>query len=306
MNTVVFIPFAASAALALVSHIVVTRVRPRAAMWALAVAMPVLALCSVGALVVLACPLPARVPLIAAIGRWAPGAVESHTPVAPLVSLAACALLAWVGARVWRATRVVGGEVRVARAGGVLQRASTDVVVVDDPVPHAHAAGVGLFGWGRIVVSAGLVQLLDPDERAAVIAHERAHLRQHHAVVAVASRLSVALNPLLRPVGSDLLFAMERAADEAAAESTSREALASALARTALAAVEAARPRRAQLALHRHAVVDRVAALLDRPAQQTGAAWMVLGVAVVATVAVAWALHDTERFFEAARLWSRR
>jgi Zn-dependent protease with chaperone function len=180
------------------------------------------------------------------------------------------------------------------------------VIVVDDPVPQAHALGVGVLGLGRIVVSSGLLRLLDADERNAVIAHEHAHLDQHHALLVTVSRLSAALNPLLVPIADDLRFALERSADEAAAATTSRDALASGIAKAALATVHTSRIAGGAFALHRQAVADRVAALLAEPTERTRPAWALVAVAAVAAAAVAWALHDTERFFEAARLWSRR
>ena len=178
---------------------------------------------------------------------------------------------------------------------------------MDDPVPQAHALGVGVLGLGRIVVSSGLLRLLDADERAAVLAHEHAHLEQHHALLATASRLSAALNPLLAPIRDDLGYVLERSADEAAAAATSRGALASGIAKAALATVHTAGVAAGgAFALHRQAVAARVAALLADPTERTRAAWVLVAVAVVAAAAVGWALHDTERFFESARLWSRR
>jgi Zn-dependent protease with chaperone function len=306
VNTVVFVPFGASVLLVALSRSLIARVRPSAAAWALSTAMPLVAVCTVGGLLVLACPLPARVPLVAALGRWAPSAVASHSPVAPVVSALALAALTWSGCRLCREVRAIVAEARTVLGPSTVRRAATEVIVVDDPVPQAHALGVGVLGLGRIVVSSGLLRLLDADERAAVIAHEHAHLDQHHALLATASRLSAALNPLLAPIRDDLRYVLERSADEAAAATTSRGALASGIAKAALATVHTARVAGGAFALHRQAVADRVAALLAEPTERTRAAWVLVAVAVVAAAAVAWALHDTERFFEAARLWSRR
>ena len=54
------------------------------------------------------------------------------------------------------------------------------------------------------------------------------------------------------------------------------------------------------LALHAHHTVARVAALLDPPQRRVRSAWLLVAAAVLAAVALAWAMHDTERFFEAA------
>jgi len=72
----------------------------------------------------------------------------------------------------------------------------------------------------QIVVSAGLVTMLDEEELGAVLDHERAHLRhRHHELLRLArdldSRLSW-LRPVRRSTGV-LRLAVERAADEDAA-----------------------------------------------------------------------------------------
>lgn len=306
MNTVVFVPFAASLLLTAASRVLVGRVRPVAAVWALSAAMPVLAASTVGALLVIACPLPARVPPVAALGQWAPGTVESQAPVAPALSLLALAGLAWLAFRLFREMASVIHEARIAVAAGALQRPPSGVVVVDDAAPHAHAVGVAIAGRGVVVVSSGLLRLLDAEERAAVLAHERAHLRHQHTLLAIVARVAAALNPLVAPARGDLAYAMERSADEAAVPAHGRDALASAIAKTALAEGPATAIALPGFGLHRHGVAARVAALLNEPAERARAAWALVALAAVAATALGWALHDTERFFETVRLLSRR
>jgi hypothetical protein len=53
-------------------------------------------------------------------------------------------------------------------------------------------------------------------------------------------------------------------------------------------------------------VAERVTALLEEPQQGARLAWAFLGVAVVAAASLLWAMHDTERFFEAVRIWQQR
>jgi CHASE2 domain-containing sensor protein len=60
------------------------------------------------------------------------------------------------------------------------------------------------------------------------------------------------------------------------------------------------------LQLHAHAVTERVSALLDEPRLRSRLAWVLLALATVAAASLAWAMHDTERFFEAVRLWHHR
>ncbi|MEU0836662.1 M48 family metalloprotease [Streptomyces sp. NPDC005969] len=59
-----------------------------------------------------------------------------------------------------------GGSAGTSRQAG-------DLAVVDDPVPTAFAV---LDMPGRVVVSSGMLRLLDGPERQALLAHERAHL----------------------------------------------------------------------------------------------------------------------------------
>jgi hypothetical protein len=111
--------------------------------------------------------------------------------------------------------------------------------------------------------------------------------------------------PLLVPMRRDLQFAVERWADEEAAAVTHRTVIASALAKAAMAILRLAEGRVAPPAMHLHtyAVTERVSALLDEPAQRSRLAWAFFAVAMIAAASLAWAMHDTERFFEAVRLW---
>jgi len=57
--------------------------------------------------------------------------------------------------------------------------------------------------------------------------------------------------------------------------------------------------------LHGHAVAERVTALLEEPSRRSRLAWVLLAIAIAATASMLWAMHDTERFFEAIRMWHR-
>jgi hypothetical protein len=137
------------------------------------------------------------------------------------------------------------------------------LIVIDDDHPIAHA----LPGRpGRIVVSTGILAGLEPIERRALLAHERAHLdRAHHLFVAVVDVFAAA-NPLLHPLRKLVRYTTERWADEVAArEVGSRSTVAKAVGKAALA-TKGARPR-VPLALAAAAgeVPRRVAALLTAP-----------------------------------------
>ncbi|MEV1048248.1 M56 family metallopeptidase [Streptomyces sp. NPDC049916] len=92
-----------------------------------------------------------------------------------------------------------------------------DVAVLRDTVPYAYA----LPGSpGRVLVSTGMLASLEPAERRALFAHERAHLAGRHHRLLLATRLAGCVNPLLRPLLAALVYSTERWADEEAARAT--------------------------------------------------------------------------------------
>ena len=113
-----------------------------------------------------------------------------------------------------------------------------------------------------------------------LIAHERSHLRRHHHRYVRLTELAVAAIPLLAPVNGRLRFAVERWADEDAADEIGDRALvASAIARAALAS----RPSpRIGLAMADAGVVERVQIMLADPAPRSQLVAVPLAVVVVA------------------------
>ncbi len=122
------------------------------------------------------------------------------------------------------------------------------VDLVGDPVEnvpgalvldHPAATAYSLPGLRpRIVVSSGAVAALSADELAAVVAHERAHLRARHDLVLLPLRaLSVALprSRVLASVESSVSALVEMAADDRALAQCSSTVLARALCRMASA-----------------------------------------------------------------------
>ncbi len=135
---------------------------------------------------------------------------------------------------------------------------------------HRTAVAYTVPGWhSRVVLSAGLVDLLTDDELSAVIEHERAHLRARHDLLVLPFQAwAVALGrvPGVRPAGAAVSELTEMLADDAAAARTSCAALASALAKVALSGppppVPAGRLADSP-AIAGTAVADRVKRLLD-------------------------------------------
>jgi Zn-dependent protease with chaperone function len=269
---------------------------PRAATWLLTGTATVAASAWATALALLGFTLVGQIPLVASEGPWSAGVLAANDPVHRSVALV-CALLllasvAGLTVASWRRVRVlVDGwrEYRELPAAG-------DLAVVDDPVPTAFA----LPGMpGRIVVSSGMLQALSADERRALLAHERAHLRHRHHLFLLVLQLASAVHPLLRPLVREGAFTVERWADEeAAAEVADRSLVARAVARAALATKRA--PRRA-LAAAGGPVPRRVQALLTPPAPfRRGPVVVCAALTLVCCVSLAEAAHDTERLFENA------
>ncbi|MGH2683398.1 MAG: M56 family metallopeptidase [Actinomycetota bacterium] len=143
-------------------------------------------------------------------------------PVARAPSLVAGAALAIVlgrfawafalGIRESRRARIRWGEPRWRLAGG------EPVYVL--PVDRPEAYSVGSLR-GHVVVSRGLLEALDEDERQAVLLHEQAHLRARHQPMLIVGRAAhAALRPLW-PAGAAMALieqAMEESADEYAAD----------------------------------------------------------------------------------------
>lgn len=116
---------------------------------------------------------------------------------------------------------------------------------------------------GQVVVSTGMLRSLDAKERQVLIAHERSHLRRHHHRYVRLTELAVAAMPFLAPLNARLRFAVERWADEDAADEIGDRALvASAIARAALASQPSPR---LGLAMADAGVVDRVQIMLADP-----------------------------------------
>ncbi|MFE3034150.1 M48 family metalloprotease [Streptomyces canus] len=159
-----------------------------------------------------------------------------HTPsdrlVLPLAAAATGVLTVSVLTLVRSAFRQVRA-LRTARTQADRRPAAGDLCVVDSPHPDAYA----LPGRPhRIVVTTALLRSLNPAEREALFAHERAHNRAGHHYFLAAAELAAHCHPALRAVRDSVRLAAERAADEAAAEAVGdRRLTATAIARAALA-----------------------------------------------------------------------
>lgn len=177
-----YLPLISPLVAALAARPLAERLPPRTASWLLTVLAAGLALTSMGALLALADEGP---PFVALLLAGLTGA--------------ACSAIRQV--RALRAT---------ARAARELPGAGMLAVIADD---RADAYAVP----GRVVVSTGMLAVLDQAGRRVLFAHEFAHLTGRHHVFRVVVRVASAANPLLWPLRSALWYTTERWADEHAA-----------------------------------------------------------------------------------------
>ncbi|RDG39128.1 M48 family metalloprotease [Streptomyces corynorhini] len=219
-----------------------------------------LAASSSAALALLVVPGASYLPVVAVLGDLAEPLTAGPPLVAVALALGAGGLLLWRTALV--AVAVVRERAALRRARAAVAGTRDELAVLRDALPDAYA----LPGRpGRIVVTTGMLRALEPAEREALFAHERAHLRGRHHLLLVLAELAARCHPALRALRDPLAYALERAADEAAATAVGDRRLAArAIGRAALA-TKAPLPTRpgAVLAATAGPVPRRVAALLD-------------------------------------------
>ena len=169
---------------------------------------------------------------------------------------------AWIGipslviaaSGAWRAVKVIRSHRRLRRdvPGPV------EVAEHDDPFAFTLPGRAG-----HVLISRGMLELLEPEESAVVLAHENAHGRHRHDRYLFVGQLAASLVPPLRPLTTRLHFTLERWADEAAvAECGDRRFVARTLGKVALASTAPA----GVLSFTGLGAPARVAALLAAPA----------------------------------------
>ncbi len=305
MRLVVYLPLLLPALLAALARPLSDRLPPRHATWLLTGAATVLAACATLALALLVASAAVRLPPVASLGHISMAVLGPDTAYGISVGMLAGILLG--AAAVTAATFLIRwyrGMADAYRAAGRLPGRG-QAVVLDDQAASAYA----LPGRpGRIVVTAGMLEALDDTGRAALLAHERAHLAGFHHLFTSAARLAAAVNPLLRPAARAVEYTVERWADEEAAEVVGDRCLvAHAIGRAALAATRRRPPRAMPAVLgavfsaaHQdvHAagpIPRRVAALLaPAPPRRLALLAVVLALALLASVCALEAANDLQ------------
>jgi len=209
------------------------RLPPATALRVLTVSVLALAGACVGALGALVLTGLLKFPAFASLGELIhPLRTPSDRLVLPLAAVATGVLTLSLLTLARSASRQIRA-LRTARTEADRRPAAGDLCVVDSPHPDAYA----LPGRPhRIVVTTAMLRSLNPAEREALFAHERAHNRAGHHYFLAAAELAAHCHPALRGVRDSVRLAAERDADEAAAATVGdRRLLATAIARAALA-----------------------------------------------------------------------
>ena len=232
----IYLPLVVPLCAAAGARTIASRLPPQVATWLLTGAAVALAALSTAVLGLLACTAILRIPLVATLGHMSVQVIRRNDPASLSAAVGGAALLAVAvvaaGRATWRRVRALVSAARHARC----LPGSSQVVVVPDGSADAYAVP----GWpGRIVVTAGMLDALNPDERRVLLAHERVHAQSHHYLFTALTYLAAAANPLLRPVAAAVTYTVERWADETAARDCGDRRLAArAIGKAALASAE--------------------------------------------------------------------
>src|SRR5512142_1885134 len=244
MDVFVYLPLLVPALAAAAARPLAARLEPRLATWLLTAVTVALAAFSTAALALLAASALARVPALAAAGEYSQSALHRGDPVPVHTGVAAALLLTAAAVAVVVVIRARAGGLAEASRRAALMAPAGPVVIVPGQAIEAYA----LPGApGRIVVSGRLLEVLDDRGRAALLAHEHAHLDGQHHLFTTVAHLAAAANPLLLPVARAVDYTVERWADERAAAITGdRRLVASTIGQVAL--LSTARPARLRAA----------------------------------------------------------
>ncbi|MBO8197777.1 M56 family metallopeptidase [Streptomyces smyrnaeus] len=200
-----------------VARLAERRLHPRTATLLLAAVGAVLAACSTLCLVLLVVVGTAQLPGNPLPDAWSDPEVRQAVPYDEVLGQASipalAALLATCGGTLVRHRR---DHRRALLALEGVRNSS--VAVLPDEAPYAFALPGTRRSRKRIVVSTGMLDALEPAERRALFAHERAHLAARHHRLLLLARLSANAHPFLRPLRTAVEFGVERWADEEAAQ----------------------------------------------------------------------------------------
>jgi Zn-dependent protease with chaperone function len=198
-------PLGVSLVLAAVATSAHRRLPPRLATRFVTVALVLVVLAALPTALVIGVAFLAHAPIIGFGFTWCAQVMGLHSSVPWWIGVPTLVLLGSGAIR----------TVRLLRQHRALRlHKSHPIHIAQSPKPYA----VTLPGRaGQIVISTGLVDLLDADEQRVVVAHEEAHARYRHDRYLLTAELAAAALPPLRALARRVNYSIERWADEAAA-----------------------------------------------------------------------------------------
>jgi Zn-dependent protease with chaperone function len=234
MSALVYLPLLVPVLAAAAARPLAARLEPRLATWLLTATTVALAAFSAAALALMAASALARAPVLATLGDYSQPVLRRGDPVPALAGMAAALLLTAAAVAVAVVIRARARALAESYRRAASMAPGGRVVVVPGHSIEAYA----LPGApGRIVVSGRLLDVLDDRGRAALLAHEHAHLTGRHHLFTTVAHLAAAANPLLLPMARAVDYTVERWADERAAAITGdRRLVASTIGQVALLA----------------------------------------------------------------------
>ncbi|GAA2274633.1 membrane protein [Streptomyces ruber] len=232
MGWFVFLPLVLPLTAWPIARLAEQHLHPRAATRLLTGVAAVMAICSTVCLALVMVVGTAQLPGNPLPDGWSDPEVRAAVPYDEVAGKAAipalCVVLVACGRTLWRHVTV---RRRAHRA--LTGMPGTEVAVLPDEAPYAYALPGGRRD--RVVVTTALLDCLEPAERRALFAHERAHLAARHHRFLLAVRLAARANPFLRPLSTAVAYTAERWADEDAARTVgSRRIVARAIGKAAL------------------------------------------------------------------------
>ncbi|KMS76443.1 membrane protein [Streptomyces viridochromogenes] len=232
MGVFVFLPLVLPLTAWPIARLAEQHLHPRTATRLLTAVAAVMAMCSTLCLGLVMVVGTAQLPGNPLPDGWSDPEVRAAVPFDEVVGKAAipalCAVVVACGRTLWR-----HGRVRRQAHRALAGLPATGVAVLPDEVPYAYALPGGRRD--RVVVTTALLDRLEPAERRALFAHERAHLAARHHRFLLSVQLAARANPFLRPLCTAVSYTAERWADEEAARAVgSRRTVASAIGKAAL------------------------------------------------------------------------
>jgi peptidase M48-like protein len=268
----VILPLLVAIALAVAVTTIHRRLPPIVAARAVAVTVIVVAAAAAPTLWIVGLGYIAHAPFLGSGLRWCVEVFGVHDRIPPWIGLPSLVLAA-------------AGTIQAVRVVRAHRRLRHDHPGFVEIACHEQPFAFTLPGrGGHVVLSSGLIELLDDDEQSVVLAHEGAHARHRHDRYLLIAQLAAASIPMLRPLASRLQFSLERWADEAAVEECGdRRFVARTLGKVALHSVTPV----GALSFAGLGVPARVAALLSPPAPTPRVSLLIgLWVAIAATGAL--------------------